>query len=113
GSIAEWQSAIDAEGFPLKLSNERPFEKLNGFLPAQLLGKRTGFECDHFPAEEVMREASDIDLGREWKFVLAFRWGGDFNELQAAWMAATAYAVATDGVVLDDQEARVRTAAEA
>jgi myosin-crossreactive antigen len=46
--------------------------------------------------------SADISLG-----------GGDFDQLQVAWMAAAAYAKATGGVVFDDQEAKVRTAAEA
>jgi hypothetical protein len=45
--------------------------------------------------------------------VLAFRWRGDFNELRAAWIAGSAYARATDGMVFDDQEGKVRSAAEA
>jgi hypothetical protein len=112
-SIPDWQRAIDAEGFPLRLSAERPFENLNGFMPAYLRGERTGFECSHWPAGEFMRDMSKIDFGHEWKYVLAFRWRADFNELRAAWIAGSAYARATDGIVFDDQEGKVRNAAEA
>jgi hypothetical protein len=112
-SIGEWQLAIDAEGFPLILSDQPPFEKLKGFLPAQLRGERTGFECSHWPAGEFMRDKSKIEFGHEWRYVLAFRWRGDFNELRAAWIAGSAYARATDGIVFDDQEAKIRSAAAA
>jgi hypothetical protein len=112
-SIAEWQSAIDAEGFPLRLSDERPLGKLNGFLPAHLRGEPTGFECSHWPAGEFMRGMPKIDFGHEWRYVLAFRWPGDFNQLRTAWIAGSAYAQATDGVIVDDQEERIRDAAEA
>jgi hypothetical protein len=112
-SIAEWQSAIDIEGFPLKLSEKLQFEKLDGFLPSHLSGELTGFECNHWNAGEFVRDASDIDFGHDWKFVLAFRWGGNFNELRAAWIAGAAYAEATGGVVFDDQERKIRSAAEA
>jgi hypothetical protein len=116
-SIAEWQRAIDSENYPLKLSIETPFEDLKGFLPATLYEEATGFECDHRPAEEfiryMQREMPDLNLGHDWEFVLAFRWRGDLDELLAAWMAAAAYASATDGIILDDQEAKIRTAAEA
>jgi hypothetical protein len=112
-SIAEWQSAIDAEDFPLRLSDDKPFENLNGFLPAHLRGEPTGFECSHWPAGEFMRDMTKIDFGRDWRYVLAFRWRGDFNELRAAWIAGSAYAHATAGIVFDDQEGKVRTAAEA
>jgi hypothetical protein len=113
GSIAEWQAAINAEGFPLTLSDERPFNKLNGFLPARLRGRPTGFECSHWSAAEFMRDMSMIDFGHAWKHVLAFRWRGNFNELRAAWIAGSAYARATGGIVFDDQEGKIRNAAEA
>lgn len=112
-TMAEWQHAIDAEGFPLKLSDERSIEKLNGFLPASLRGERTGFECNHWPAANFIRDLSDVEFGHEWKYVLAFRWRGDFDELRAAWIAGSAYARATDGIVFDDQEGKIRNAAEA
>jgi hypothetical protein len=111
-SIAEWQTAIDAEDYPLQLSAEMAFEALRGFLPMQLRGERSGCECYHDPADELMRETPDVDFGHAWKFVLGFRWGGNFKEMQAAWMAATAYAAATDGIVIDDQELRIRSAEE-
>jgi hypothetical protein len=101
GSIEEWQAAIDAEGFPLKLDHT-DLKRHSGFLPARLEGKLTGFECYHDPADDFIRENSDIDLGRAWKFVLGFRWRGDYDEFEAAWMAATAYASVTSGVVFDD-----------
>jgi hypothetical protein len=115
-SIAEWQSAIDAEGFALQLSDGAPFGELNGFLPADLRGQPTGFECNHWPASAFMHEIHEmlgIDFGHDWKYVLAFRWRGDFNELRAAWIAGTAYAQATGGIVFDDQEGKVRNAGEA
>lgn len=112
-SIAEWQNAIDAEGFPLKLSDDLPFEKIDGFLPARIRGELTGFECSHWSAGKFMRNMSNVDFGRDWKYVLAFRWGGNFNELRAVWIAGAAYARATDGIVFDDQEAKIRNATEA
>jgi hypothetical protein len=111
-SIAEWQAAIDAKGFPLKMDDTN-LKAHSGFLPARLNGKLTGFECDHFPAAEFMSETPEVDFGHDWMFVLAFRWIGNFKEMTAAWMAAAAYAAATEGVVLDDQEPKIRTAAEA
>lgn len=90
-----------------------PFEKIDGFLPARLRGEQTGFECSHWSAEAFMRNMPDVDFGHDWKYVLAFRWGGNFNELRAAWIAGAAYARATDGMVFDDQEAKLRNAAEA
>jgi len=34
GTIEEWQKAIDAEGFDLRLDVSRPIEDLSGYLPA-------------------------------------------------------------------------------
>jgi hypothetical protein len=115
-SIAEWQSAIDAEGFALQLSDGTSFGELNGFLPAHLRGRSTGFECNHWPASAFMHEMQEMlgtDFGHDWTYVLAFRWRGDFNELRAAWIAGAAYAQATGGIVFDDQEGKLRSAVEA
>jgi hypothetical protein len=113
GSIAEWQAAINAEGFPLTLSDERPIDKVNGFLPARLRGQPTGFECSHWPAAEFMRDMSTIDFGHAWTHVLALRWRADFDELRAAWIAGSAYARATSGITFDDQEGKIRNATAA
>jgi hypothetical protein len=113
-SIADWQSAIDAEAYPLQLSNETPFDRLRGFLPSHLRADLTGFECYHDDAAELMHANPDIEFSRAWKYALGLRWvGSDMEGLCAAWMAATAYARATDGVVFDDQETMLRTAVEA
>ena len=102
-SISEWQRAIDVEGFPLRLSYDEPLGELRGFLPAYLSDQKTGFECHHVEPRELTDTYDNIKFGHEWKYVLAFVWIGDFNEMQAAWMAATAYACATAGVVFDEQ----------
>jgi hypothetical protein len=49
-SVAEWQAAIDAEGYPLRLDGNKPTESLKGFLTALLRDKKTGFECNFWPA---------------------------------------------------------------
>jgi hypothetical protein len=112
-SIAAWQAAIDSEKFPLRLKDDRPFAALKGFLPVLLRGITTGFECDHWSAETFMQQKSDVNFGRAWRRALAFRWGGDFNQLQSVWMAAAAYAKGTEGIVFDDEGGKVHTAAEA
>ena len=52
-SIAQWQQAVDAEGFALRLSTEGSFEALRGFLPAQWSDRQAGFECFHDRAAEL------------------------------------------------------------
>jgi hypothetical protein len=112
-SIAAWQAAIDSEKFPLRLKDDRPLAALKGFLSVLLRGTATGFECDHWPARAVMRERSYVDFGHEWRHALAFRWGGDLKQLESAWMAAAAYANATQGVVFDDEGGEIHTAGQA
>src|SRR5262249_21420552 len=104
-SIQEWQGAIDAEKFPLLLASDIQLKTVSGFLAVQLEGRPTGFECRHEDAEQGMD--GSLDFGRHWRFAVSFRIIGAFAELRAAWMAATAYAHATDGVVFDPQEDKI------
>ena len=108
-SMAEWQQAIDQEGFDLKLDQSRPIEKLSGHLPAQRAGAHAGFECDHFDPAELLdaEELADVDFGHRWTQMLAFRFGGDFFALFGASAAAAAYARATGGVVFDGESGEV------
>jgi len=56
----------------------------------------------------------DLNFGHDWKYALALRWvGSKEDELRVAWMAGTAYAQVTDGVVFDDQEGKFRNAIDA
>jgi hypothetical protein len=112
-SMDEWQKAIDAEDFGLRLSADRSFEALSGHLPAWWKAKRAGFECDHWGAHELMDECPEIDFRRRWTYALAFRWGADLNACQGANMAATAYAQATDGVVFDPEAGTILNPADA
>ena len=111
-SIAEWQAAIDVEGYPLQLSADATFGELRGFLPMRLRGEQAGCECYHDPADELITTYSNVDFGHGWEYALGFRWGASLVGMQSAWMAATAYAAATNGIVVDDQELRIRTPAE-
>lgn len=106
-SIASWQKTIDSEGFDLRLSAETSFETVRGFLPATLAGKVSGFECYHDDLRDLLETYPDLALAGDWIYALGFRWGTSFEEGLAAWMAASAYASATDGVVYDPQENKV------
>jgi hypothetical protein len=108
-SIAEWQRAINAEGFPLQLARNVDLSTVSGFLPADLKNKRTGFECYQDEAWEMMESLGSSNFDRGWKFALGIRWGPDFAALDSAWMAATAYAAATGGVIFDYEEAKIFT----
>lgn len=68
---------------------------------------------DHFDASELTAHYSDVDFGRAWQFVLAFRIGPSFKALLGAWIAAAAYARATEGIVFDETEAKLFSPDEA
>lgn len=106
-SIDAWQQAIDAGGFPLRLSSDRPFEKLRGVLPARLNDRQTAFECGHWDLGDLVETYVDIDFGHRWKCVLSFRWGSNVYDGIAAYMAGSAYARASGGVVFDCEEGKI------
>lgn len=112
-SLAEWQKAIDANGFALSLSVDRPFVALGGFLPVKLKGAPTGFECDHWPVRDVQEAYADISFGHQWRYCIAFRWGIDLKACLGAYIAAAAYANATNGVVLDCEQGELLSGKEA
>ncbi len=109
-SIAEWQHAIAAEKYSLQLDADTRLAAVDGFVPAQMNGLETGFECFNDNAPETMNFLGHDQFDRRWKYALGFRWrGSSFEELQAAWMAATAYAAATGGIIFDHEEGKVLT----
>jgi hypothetical protein len=112
-SISDWQNAVNAEGFALRLKDDEPLAEVSGFLPASLRGRQTGFECYHVDAREMIDTYQNIQFGRQWKYALVLVWGGDFAEMQAACMAATAYARATSGIVFDPQASQLLSASQA
>jgi len=111
--MSEWQHAIDAEGFALNLSDARSFAKLRGLLPSYLHNENAGFECHHVPANEMIDTYDNVEFDHEWKYALVFVWGGNYTDMEAAWMAATAYARATSRIVFDPQAGQLFSVSEA
>src|SRR5215470_4328594 len=111
-SIAECQKAIEQEGFNLRLDVSRPFEALHGHLPEWRGSEPAGFECDHWDPADLLDndDLADVDFGHRWTQTLAFRFGGDFLALWGAFVAATAYARATGGVVFEGESGEILTA---
>ena len=112
-SISEWQDALDREGFPLRLTDDKDFWEGSGFWPASLEQKSTGFERYHIAFQELVENTYGVQFDREWKYVLALMYRGDVNEMMAALMAAIAYARATGGIVFEAESGRFLTASEA
>ena len=110
---AEWQHAMNLASYPVQLSDVQ-FASINGFATVALNGAQTGFECFHDDASKAMNFLGRENFGYQWKYALGFRWRGtSLDELQAAWMAATAYAAATGGIVFDHEAGKVLTLREA
>ncbi len=102
-SIAEWQHAISAEGLGLVLSTQTPFDALDGFLPAELCERQTGFECAHRDPQTLIGEHPKSNFAARSSYALVFRYDGrDIFQAAAAWMAGAAYAKAADGMLFDD-----------
>ena len=109
-----WQRSIDSEGFALRLSTDASIEALRGYLPALLSEQKCGFECYHDDARDLMDAyGGTVEFARTWEYALSFRWGGNLREAAAAYMAALAYARATNGVIFDPQEGQFLTPDEA
>lgn len=109
-SVSQWQAAVDAEGYPLRLSPDVPFETICGFFPMHLRGELTGFECYRGGLEDFVDRSNSIRLDPGWKSALFLVWlGSRENELIAAWMAAAAYARATNGMILDGETGEFNT----
>ena len=112
-SIAEWQTAIETESFPLRLPREKSLaESGGGNLRAQLRDKETMIEYSVVDFSELKQTYRNVNFGREWRYVIAFIWSSDFDEELAAWMAATAYARASGGIVFDEHEGKLLTPEE-
>jgi hypothetical protein len=108
-SIAEWQAAVDAEAFPLRFAPDEPDGQAVGNLRMQLRDKETEIECGFGEFNEVRETFGNDDFGRDWRCVIDFTWGSDFFREIASWMAATAYARATAGVVFDERQEELLT----
>lgn len=106
GSIAEWQVAIEADGFDVRLDASRAFADLSGFLPVVIEGRPAGFECDHFEAGSMIDELTEegFPVEHRWKHLLVFRFGGNYDEGVAAAVAAAVYARSTDGILFDCED---------
>lgn len=112
-SVSEWQHAINGEGYSLHLDEGKSIESLKGFLPARLRDTKTGFECGCWSIDQFHDAFPDVNVNQTWRYALTLRWGGDLRQLEAAWIAAAAYAQATSGVIFDEQDGKIKSASEA
>jgi len=112
-SAGEWQSAINVEGFPLHIVDNTPLDGRGGSLIAHLRENKTCIEYRFEDFDRLKDSYKEKNFGRDWKYLLAIPWIQGFDGVTAAWMAATAYARATDGVIFDPQEGKLFSPVEA
>lgn len=103
-TIAEWNTALIEMGFDVVIDDSRRVAELSGSQPTKLRDRDVWIEYDHFDPAKFFEEQDYVRKERDWKYLLAFRFGGDLYALTAVLMAAAAYAKATNGVVLDEYE---------
>lgn len=111
-TVADWQRAIDAEEFPLRLT-DAPLDQHGGSLTGLFCDSEIGIEYRVEDFGRLKDYYKKVNFGRDWKCLLTIPWIRGIDGLTASWMAATAYARATDGVVFDPQEGGVFNASEA
>jgi hypothetical protein len=103
-SSSEWQLAIEAEGFPLRLVPSLPILDFSGTIPCQLRTTNTGFEYANLSPADFEDETSARPVAESYSNIVVLRWGADLPAGAAAYMAAAAYARATGGIVFDGEE---------
>lgn len=104
-TISEWNRALFEIGFDVVIEETGKIAELSGHQPTKLRGRDVWIEYDHFDPTEFFEELKEgVKKERDWRYLLAFRWGSDIYAHSAVFMAAAAYAKATEGVVLDEWE---------
>lgn len=106
-SMTAWQNAIDAQGYPVRLSGVIQLAGLDGAMPLEFAGEPIVVECRHRNSAQMADELAGADLGRGWQHGLCFRMAADIREIVAAYMMAAAYAQTTGGAVFDCEEGRL------
>ena len=104
-TVLEWQQAIDASHFPLRLDESIDLQKLSGFFPVVLKNKKTGFYFFNTDIEElgnhipgVKRQGSTAGYD--------FNFGGHFLEGASAYYMAAALVVSFNGRAFDPQSGK-------
>ena len=102
--------AMKELGFPLSIAPARgSLERQRGHMTMNLRQEETGVEFDVFEGRAAVEEIAAQDAAKvdpTFERSANFRWTGE-DETVAAWCAAAALAKMTNGVMFDDEEARL------
>ncbi|WP_379040054.1 hypothetical protein [Methylobacterium marchantiae] len=112
--MGEWQAAIDALGFDLKLDGTADdlVEELLGHLPAAWREVEAGFEC-YVNGEEgtldLVESNDGFDFGGPWTCSLEMSYAQE-PSIAGTMMAGAAYAQATGGILWEAEGGEILTA---
>ena len=89
----EWQAAVDAAGFDLRIDPSQEVFEHSGFLPCKLFGQDSGVETYCSPAKQVFDDPAVLEeLAGDRDYCISFRWGGQFHEAACAMILSYALA---------------------
>lgn len=96
----QWQAAVDAAGFDLKIDPELKVFEDEGFMPCKLLGRDSGVETYFSPTNDIFDDPADAeDLAGDRDFCISFRSGSRFSEAACAMVLSYALAHSFGAVV--------------
>jgi hypothetical protein len=101
-TVLEWQQAIDASHFPLRLDKNIDLNKWSGFFPVVLKNKKTGFYFSNTDIAELGDEIPEVK-GQRSAAAYDFNFGGHFLEGASAYYLAAALVVSFNGRAFDPE----------
>src|SRR5262249_2649434 len=110
--IAEWQRAIEAEGFALRFSTTGPADELSGSVAAKLGNDDAGFECNQESSADIMARDPDVDFGHAWQFAKGLPQRSHLEVEYCSWIGAAIFAKVTGGKVFDPGADKLSTTKE-
>ena len=104
-TVVEWQQAIDAGHFPLRLDKSIDLRRWSGFFPVVLKNKKTGF---YFLNADINEVENGIPGAKSRRSTAAynFNFGGRFLEGASAYYMAAALVASFHGRAFDPQSGK-------
>lgn len=110
----EWQAGITEYGFDLAINERLDVRHNTGFSPATFCGKKSGFEFDLCPTNDITSRHIGISERIGTRGLSAnFRWGGNVLESVVVYVASAVLARLADGIVYYPQKNHFSTGHEA
>jgi hypothetical protein len=104
-TVLEWQQAIDASHFSLRLDKSIELRKWGGFFPVVLKNKKTGFYLLNEDIKELGKDIPGV-AAKGSTAAYDFNFGGHFLEGASAYYMAAALVAAFNGCAFDPQSGK-------